>query len=798
MVFQEFAGRLGGVIRAESSTHAFCRTLFEAILPEDKVEVLDEYKEATFKAYYNGNSQITRIAKKINMDAQAEIFAEFIEGYEDTIVQKICDAFSDVFPEINCHNAGITLGRLFESIIGEAAANKKSTPKGAKEKKNVNGQLAFITDEADAAPDLAEYKDGVFYIGGVARDAEDVDPFEGFIEKSVEYYSAKKTLLYAEKPRPFYDIYVCNDVRYHKQRMSGVRDPKPEITISDATVEALENESKYIIIQGTGGIGKSMFLTHLFLSSADKYDCTGRLPIMVSLKDYRETTVGIVDLLWKAVKEYDSSVSQKSIIEMLEDKRLILLLDGLDEIQSALRDSFNKDLEAFIKSYSGNTVFITSRPVYAFVSYTKFSLFDIEPLSKPQALTLVKKLDFWDEKGKADFLVALDSKLYFSHTQFASNPLLLTIMLMTYSAFGEVPAKMHVFYSKAYETMARLHDATKGSYQRPLHTGLTPEDFAKYFAQFCARTYSEEVLDFTEMTFASYMNKVISHIPGTKEIKAKDFLLDLTDNLCIMYGEGEKYYFIHRSFQEYFAAVHFASDYDEKLTTVGDFFEKQQHRSYSDRTFDMLYDMIPEKVERYIFLPYLQRLIAECESAGEDEEYWEFLEKQYPYLYHEQGEVGDSNYNEPQSFIYKFLVDAKGLDEYEALDLMEWPRQIADLPTKVWVSVYREFTEGEAFERFPVPEAIDDALLDDKDVVSEDQLPYQYTSYFGDPDPVGFTTEIDIYNLRKYPKRYELIRSFMEADEFPLLLEYGRIKEYYKELNAKTAREKASKALFDD
>lgn len=796
MTFHEFANRLGGVIRAESSTHAFCRTLFEAIIPIEKIEVLDEYKESSYKAYFNGNSNITRIAKKINMDAQADNFADFIHGYEDTTVQKICDAFSDVFPDINCHNAGITLGRLFESIISDAAATKKSAPKGAND--SINGQLAIITDEAEVAPDLAEYKDGVLYLGGIPRNNEDVDPFERFIKKSVEYYSAKKTLLYAEKPRPFYDLYVCNDLHYHKQRITGSRDPKPEITISDATVESLENESKYIIIQGTGGIGKSMFLTHLFLSSANEYDQTGRLPIFVSLKDYRETTVGIVDLIWSAVKEYDPSVSQKSIIAMLEEKSLILLLDGLDEIKSALRDSFNKDLEAFIKSYSGNSVFITSRPVYAFVSYTRFSLFDIKPLSKPQALTLVKKLDFWDEKGKAEFLIALDSKLYFSHVQFASNPLLLTIMLMTYSSFGEVPAKMHVFYSKAYETMARLHDATKGSYQRPLHTGLTPEDFAKYFAQFCARTYSEEKLDFTEITFAAYMNKVIKRIPGNSEIKAKDFLLDLTDNLCIMYCEGGKYYFIHRSFQEYFAAVHFASDYDEKLTTVGDFFEKQQHRSYSDRTFDMLYDMIPEKVERYIFLPYLKQLIDECRSAGPDEEYWAFLEKQYPYLYHEKGEVGESNYNEPESFIYKFLVDAKGLDLYEAVDLMEWPEQIAELPTRIWVSVYREFLESEAFERFPVPEAIPEDMLNDKDVVYEDQLPYQYASYFGDPEPVGFTTEIEIFELRKRASHYHELRDFMEADSFPLFEEYGRIKDYYSALNEKTAKEKASKALFDD
>ena len=767
MTFSEFANRLGKVIRSESSTAVFTRTLFEAILPEDKLDILNEYKISSYKAFYNGNSNITNIAKKINKDTQAENFAEFIDQYEDAIVQKICDAFVDVFPDITCFNASEVLGKLFESIIGEATVTKTAVNKKHATKNNFEPTSNKV--------------------------------FTGFVRKSVDYYSAKKTLLYAEKPRPFYSLYVCNDVRYHKQRMTGVRDLKPEVTVTEATVEKLENESKYIIIQGTGGIGKSMFLTHLFISSADHYRQTGRLPILVPLKDYKKETASIIDLIWATIKEYDASVPQKYIIKLLEDKKAILLLDGLDEIQSSLRDSFYKDLEAFIKSYTGNTVFITSRPVYGFVSYAKFSLFDIEPLNKAQAIALIQKIDFWDEKGKQNFLSSLETGLYYSHMQFASNPLLLTIMLMAYSTFGEVPAKERYFYSMAYETMARLHDATKGSYKRPMYTKLSPDDFAKYFAQFCARTYTKEMLEFTDITFADDMNKVIKNV-HVKEIKAKDFLLDLTDNLCIMYCEGEKYYFIHRSFQEYFAAVYFASDFEDKLKGVGDYFEKQEHHSYSDRTFDMLYDMIPEKVERFIFLPYLKQLLTECAKAGECKaEYWKFLELQYPCIYHDMGIVGDNSYNKPKSFLYQFIVSTQKLDMYSELDSLKaiWPG-IHNLPTINWVAAYSKFLEDEAFEEYPSPEMIEEEELGSEEIVDEEVLPYRYNSYFGSPEPIGQTFEIYIDELQKRPNEHASLRRFMEADEFPLIREFNQVKKYYKELNERTEREKASKSLFDD
>ena len=544
------------------------------------------------------------------------------------------------------------------------------------------------------------------------------------------------------------------------------------------TIDGLEAESKYIIIQGIGGIGKSMLLTHLFLSSAEQIEETGRIPLLLSLKDYKDTTCGIVDFIWKSLREYDSEITQSIIITALQQKQLILLLDGLDEIQTSVRDSFEQDLDAFIKSYPGNTIVITSRPVYSFVSYAKFSLFDILELSKNQAIELIEKLEFWDSEGKNSFLEALNRTLYRTHREFASNPLLLTIMLMTYSSFGEVPAKMHVFYSKAYETMARLHDASKGSFKRPLHTKLTPEEFAKYFSQFCARTYKDEVLEFDALLFNAYMKKVLKGAsPEHQNIAPRDFLLDLTDNLCIMYREGEHYYFIHRSFQEYFAAVYFASEYDANLSKVGSFFEKIKNRSYTDRTFDMLYDMIPEKIERFVFLPYLEELITHCMEKGDDE-YWEFLEKMYPYITYEEGNTGESYFNEAESFLYRCIIHEKHLEMISDIDNYEWPKQIYDLPTKTWVEAYNEFIEYSAFDKYPDPDCIPEHILDSTSIVDEDDLPYKYTDYFGQPEQEGLTIEIDIYELRKNPHRYITLRQHMEDPEFPIFREYQSVKSY--------------------
>ena len=222
-----------------------------------------------------------------------------------------------------------------------------------------------------------------------------------------------------------------------------------------------------------------------------------------------------------------------------------------------------------------------------------------------------------------------------------------------------------------------------------------------------------------------------------------------------------------------------------------------KNRSYTDRTFDMLYDMIPEKIERFVFLPYLEELITDCEKKGDDE-YWEFLEKMYPYLMYEEGNTGESFFNEAESFLYRCIIREKHLEAASDIDDYGWPKQIYDLPSKIWVEAYSEFLEYSAFDRYPDPEAIPEHILDSTSIVGEDELPYKYTDYFGEPEQEGLTVEVDIYELRKNPHRYIALRSHMEQPQFPILREYHSVKEYYDMLKKRTQLEIESDDLFDD
>lgn len=99
--------------------------------------------------------------------------------------------------------------------------------------------------------------------------------------------------------------------------------------------------------------------------------------------------------------------------------------------------------------------------------------------------------------------------------------------------------------------------------------------------------------------------------------------------------------------------------------------------------------------------------------------------------------------------MYKTIVREKRLGSDTDLDLLTWPKQLLDLPRKNWVTVYREFMEADAYERNPDPDDIDDADLEETDIVGQDDVYYRYADYFGEPEVEGFTIEIEIYELRK-------------------------------------------------
>ena len=587
-----------------------------------------------------------------------------------------------------------------------------------------------------------------------------------YLAQGTEKMSKIKTLLYGDQPVSFYSFYVCNDIWQRctdRDEFSGETHIYYK-TVRDATVKDLMNISRFLVITGTGGLGKSMMMRHLFLNAAAEYRSLPAplVPVFIPVRNFGEKIRDLKEYVFSRLEIFGTGFTPDELDTLLRDGRCLLLFDGLDEISEENVSRFETELERLTDLFPKNMYVISSRPYQSFVSFSRFTVLQLQPFELWQARTLVEKLQFRPDipEIKEKFLNLLETSLFSSHRDFAQNPLLLTIMLMTFERYAEVPSKMHIFYHEAFLTLAKEHDASKGAYKRKLKTGLSVDALESYFAEFCARTYHMEKFDFSSEEFSSVFYQLSERAKRNDDKSEADaFLYDLCSNLCLLYFEGGKYHFSHRSFQEYFCALYFSRRKDKDLFAIGEAFERRRNRNWNDKTFNMLYDMIPEKMEEYVFLPFIRELITKCRNG---DGYWTFLETMYPEIWYSYDYAPSDHENTPVSFRYGFIREfffpSSRIPEFK-------------LP------FYEEFIETKYYE----------ILLPDGDtsVVAEDDVPDDYWGEHGEPDLMGYDLSFETAEVRKNPEGYEELLKLLEKDSFPLRREYDALLKYYDSLEAR-------------
>ena len=594
-----------------------------------------------------------------------------------------------------------------------------------------------------------------------------------YLRNAENKYSTMKTLLYNDQPKPFYSFYVCNRIRYRglESKVEGqvARNPHIMQLLEDADVEKIRAISRFAIIIGTGGLGKSMMMRHLMLNAIANFDDLKRFPVFVPLKDFDATVSSLFEYVYSKIGVFDEDLTKEQFEQMLANGSCLLLLDGLDEIGAGNVKRFERELETLTDKYSENMYVLSSRPFQSFVSYERFSLFWLKSFTTRQAMRLIDRLEFRPDEPsiKAKFQAALEKTLFRTHRSFTENPLLLTIMLLTFEQYAEVPFKMHVFYREAFEVLAKRHDASKGAYKRALRTGLSVDAFSDYFAELCFRSYNDEKFEMTAEEFAGYYNILNARsVANDKKTTASDFLEDLCSNLCLMYFEGNSYHFTHRSFQEYFCALFFSKQKDKFIAKLGDFFEKHQSRMFGDRTFYMLYDMVTEKVEEYIFLPFLTSLFEKCDKA---DGYWTFLEEMYPQItYSSEDEYRFSRrVVESHSFLLSAILDISGFSGSGRIG--------RDIITLAELPYYEELQ----VER--IPHYRQRTLFDSKHE--------EYDIEEVEDEEAGYVCRFVVSEVRQQPDDFEDLLNELNDDKFIFKKQYHAAEKYMRELMAKQKTE---------
>lgn len=607
--------------------------------------------------------------------------------------------------------------------------------------------------------------------------------YRTYLNRAREKHSKKKTFLY-EMQRDFYGFFVCNDVKRRETVYRGEHrnDKKDDRMIKNACIDSFEEERRFIVLSGTGGMGKSMMMTHFMLDTIDRNKETGKVPVFVLLRDYNPEAGDLIDFIFGELKRHDMDLHLSDLVELLQSGKGVILFDGLDEIKSENSRRFYKEMENLADSYPEASYIVSSRPTMNFRGLSRFTVYDLQPFSQEQAVEMVGKLDqsVVDPVIQKDFIMDLRNNRFGfdwrERKDFLGNPLFLTILLLAYEGNHDIPTERYLFYEQAYDAMAKKHDAAK-ALTREFATGLNSREFQNYFGEFCTITYEQEKYDFTPEEISAYFQEVIE--ANELDTTPEAFIEDVTGKICLIYKDGGKYYFIHRSFQEYFVAYFFSRQLEQRYGAVLDIFQRRDSADHDSVVLPMLFDMEQNKTELCIIIPFLEQVF---KDKNDDEAYEHFLEYFYPIICYEQGDVTDFSMGTSDSSIYEFIADKYNFkemidgDELPEMDYWvdreyvyydrNWDKDTDDIGTQLIARI--DLPEG--YER-------------------------SYMEWTGEEvEVVGKSYEIcvvDVYRRSIYEDTLEMLTD----DTFPLKKEFYSAKELYMKLKDKYKKKKDRKSF---
>jgi len=361
-----------------------------------------------------------------------------------------------------------------------------------------------------------------------------------------------------------------------KLRESGAREEVKTKEPPTIDIEALVGLKNLILLRGDAGMGKTTLVKHLaYTVTHDSCPASlkGYLPVMVFLKDlwsiYRdELRQGRKNLMFEQLmilylEKNKCKLAWETISAFLSRRRVLFLIDGLDEAPANLRTELVEIIARFRFDNKENRFLLTGRPHgIAGTAEARFGdgLQDIEPLDDRLSANFIKKW-FGAVSGRAEGLGTVTAEGMIADIRsneriavFTGNPLLLTAVCILYQDGKRIPEQRADLYNRVIVNLIsrRFHD--------PAQPGKEDEilEFLMRLA-FQAQVKNLRVIDMDDAlgilreTFPPKQDEKDNHY----QRRIADLLEEIEPS-CGLFsrrGSGE-IEFSHLTFQEFLAARH--------------------------------------------------------------------------------------------------------------------------------------------------------------------------------------------------------------------------------------------------
>lgn len=373
-----------------------------------------------------------------------------------------------------------------------------------------------------------------------------------------------------------------------------------------------------IAVQGIVGQGKSILLRYLAMQELSHPE-KPRIPLFIELRKLSKDLT-LMGAIKKSLIACDIDVNDDVFTYLANSEKIVILLDGFDEIESNIVKASTLEIEDIVSRHPKLQVIVSSRPDNEIQKLSKFNVVDIHPLGTEDYFPFLKKLSLDTDK-----IIAIVDAITGSPSNVASlitTPLMLTLVVMVYQSESQIPAELPEFFEKLFYTVFTRHDKLKPTFERQHYSSLSEKKLQELFEAFCFMAMQAgHGRTLNSSQFSEAFELAQDCVKGSS-CTEDGFRKDITKVSCLMLEEGfQDVTFLHKSIAEYHAAA-FVKDSDDSFAK--EFYEiASDNWSYWKECLSFLKSIDKYRFSKFFTLinitPVVSTIqeLANCNSAHE-------------------------------------------------------------------------------------------------------------------------------------------------------------------------------------
>ncbi|MFG6105611.1 NACHT domain-containing protein [Leptothoe sp. EHU-05/26/07-4] len=218
----------------------------------------------------------------------------------------------------------------------------------------------------------------------------------------------------------------------------------------------IAKEKQYLMVLGGPGVGKSTFLRKLGLEALKGQQGQlqrEQIPVFIELKTFRRKTIDLAAVIAKEFKICGFPNARDFTKLSLDQGKLLILLDGLDEVPTENVNQIIDNIESFAIQHDKNTFIASCRTAAyrsSFQQFTDVTIadFDDEQIEQFTQRWFNSELDQQTDTANKYWKLLQQSNNK-AVKELAHTPLLLTFLCLVYEREQTLPNRRSTLYGRA-------------------------------------------------------------------------------------------------------------------------------------------------------------------------------------------------------------------------------------------------------------------------------------------------------------------------------------------------------------